>query len=113
MKIKKLRKLFHYFNKELFDNSLELCDIKVTKWLGDCYGMFIPWDSCEYFKLNGPKIYLNPEFNLTFNDYYDTLLHEMIHLWQWKNNKPLDHSDHFLYWCDIVESKLNYRLVGY
>ena len=37
---------------------------------------------------------------LTDREKFNTLIHEMIHVWQWENKKPAGHSGWFRVWCD-------------
>lgn len=61
-----------------------------------CYGYTIS-DADEAY------VVLNEDFA---KDMKDTLLHEMIHVWQWWNGKPINHGKSFKKWQKKIGRKV-------
>ncbi len=90
---KYMQELFHYINLELFDNMLDMPYFNVSnyKYTYDAYG----W--CQDYKGNtfvGIDKTNNPA------DFFTTMVHELIHVWQVQNDKPMNHKKEFKKWCD-------------
>jgi hypothetical protein len=83
---KELQDAFNYYNKELFDNTLSKCIITIRK-KPNSFGYFHPnrfrkkGDTAEC----GHELALNPEY-FNIRDIVlsmATLVHEMVHLWEY------------------------------
>lgn len=79
-----LNEAFKYFNENLFDNKLPLPVLVLCKSLRKSYGSYSyqTWiDNCgnKFDQIN-----INPKFlsKSSAKEIYSTLVHEMVHLWQ-------------------------------
>jgi hypothetical protein len=77
--------LYDRYNKEFFDGTLPFVDIVVQK-LEDAYG---------YTYDEGFGVYIELANDLSDQDMHDTLLHEMVHVWQIVTNRKLGHGRNF------------------
>ena len=108
MKIKNLKQFYKQFNDDIFQNELPSVKIKFSRTI-PCYALFTVFEDCNYY-VKGPIIYINPIYNKNRSDFLDTLLHEMIHVWQWCNNLELNHGKEFNKWCDNIYWNYGWRL---
>lgn len=82
-----LQKVFDYFNKELFKDSLPQVILTLNRQR-NTYGYFCPSVWTATGKETIPEIALNPDYmeheaeKRTDKDVFATLVHEMCHLWQ-------------------------------
>lgn len=102
MQTAKLEKMFEYINSELFSDELPTPYIYTLNYdarqkllgnfngVADFYGVCIP-EGAAYFI----GIADDSDKNETFN----CMVHEMIHIWQMENKKPVGHSGWFVVWC--------------
>lgn len=86
-----LQRLFNFFNAELFGGSLPNCLLNLSR-KSKAMGFYSPdrWSTTdEDNKVIVDEISLNPDFlHISQKEYCQTLVHEMCHLWQYKNGKP-------------------------
>lgn len=85
-----LAEAYDYFNKFLFENKLPSCLITVQR-KKNCYGYF----SRDRFTLGGGEVHtdeiaLNPALfeGRSNEEILSTLVHEMVHLWQYHTGEP-------------------------
>jgi hypothetical protein len=84
-------KLFDEYNKKYFFNQLPFVDIFIEEETeGNCWGWF---DSC-HDDTSEPCIIIRADLREEYLE--DTILHEMIHLWQYVKCYPVDHGTSFL-----------------
>ena len=92
---KKLTRTFNKFNKQYFDSNLSLPNDIIIESMDTELGAYIPFDEdCDT-----DELYLTDEFE-TKLDFENTLLHEMVHVWQWQilKNDKCGHDGMFKYW---------------
>ncbi len=91
--IKHTKILFEYINIELFDSELDQPYFNIDDYvkIDRSYG----W--CEWYRDN---FFIALDKNLSYIEFFNTLVHELIHLWQAQNNKDMDHKKEFKNWCD-------------
>lgn len=97
-----LDEAFQYFNKKLFNN--ELPDVMITlqrKSKAAGYHHFEKFEGRENKKERVTEIALNPDvFNIcTDEDIMDTLVHEMVHHWQYFLGTPTRAGYHNREWA--------------
>ena len=106
MKTKKLRQYYRLFNRDVFDNMLPTIKLSQSNSLDYCgitYA-FEHWDYC--------KVVISRRFNDDLYSYLDTLLHEMIHVYQYYHcDKQLNHKFTFKQFADKIEIIYNWKLV--
>ena len=97
---KRLRQKFAEINRTVFDGKLEFSAIDVLE-IEDSdseAGWCVPEDDGNvYFGVMA-------EFPCV-HSFTDTLAHEMIHLHQIVNNKPVNHGKYFKTWAERCESQ--------
>jgi hypothetical protein len=96
-----IKECFHHFNQKVFDNELEI--YKSIRWLGTtsrfygrCHGMLSADDS-YYWILE--MSYEYPSFMV----FVTTLLHEMVHAYQWMKLGEMNHGVSFFKWKRKIE----------
>jgi len=96
--------LYAYYNGKLFANILPDCLITLQRH-AQCYGYFRP-QSFRYGKRVTDEIALNPEFFVEQRkgEIFQTLVHEMVHLWQEHLGKPGRRGYHNREWAAKMES---------
>ncbi len=94
---------FDHFNQTLFDGSLS--DVLLTfqrekNVMG--YFSFQRWDGHEGQR---HEIAINPNYFITHKplEFYQTLVHEMCHQWQYEHGSPSRRSYHNREWADKME----------
>ena len=100
-----LQKIYYEFNKSLFDNRLSNCMITLQRQHGTM-GYFSP---NRFVNKDGSvthEIALNPSYFAQKNviEVFQTLVHEMAHLWQYDHGKTSRKSYHNKEWADKMES---------
>lgn len=100
-----LQEIYHIFNKELFDNELPNCLITVQrkkKVMG--YFSANRWVDDKENKVH--ELALNPTYftSCNFIEVFQTMVHEMCHLWQHEYGKPSRRSYHNKEWANKMES---------
>ncbi len=95
---------FDHFNRELYDNELPQCILTFQREK-NIFGYFSE-DRWEGKAGTRHEIALNPYFFVTHNplELFQTLVHEMCHLWQHEYGKPSRRSYHNKEWADKMES---------
>ena len=99
-----LKKVFHYVNNTLFDGDLEMPALVLAsdEDLINIAG----------FEVDG--IFTNEPFMIAINEdanIFDTMVHEMIHLWQYQNNKYMGHEGWFRVWCEKAIDLYYWRML--
>ena len=109
MKEKKLIKLYHKYNKTYFDSLLpDDVTISFKTYVKDADGESAPWDYDIVIK-----------GTLNQNAIYGTLLHEMIHMWQYHVIETHTYESTDKEWHDIdfhlfavyIYEKTGYRVI--
>lgn len=88
-----IRNLFSQLNTIFFQNQLPQPDKINFRFVKKYYGEFEvanPFDWKSGYYINFSSAYKFTEF-----EYEKILIHEMIHVWQWFNNKTLGHGSSF------------------
>ena len=102
---KDIKKYFNFFNENIFDGELEpFNDIQIKELkYQKCVGQVIITD----WKRKGTKVYeleMNQKYD-TKKDFLDTLVHEMVHLYQMTILKDTgNHNKTFYSFRPVVES---------
>lgn len=100
-----LQKIYHLFNSNFFDNMLTNCLITVQRQ-HSVMGYFSPnrWVNSEGVKIH--ELALNPSYfsSSNFIEVFQTLLHEMCHLWQFEHGTPSRKTYHNKEWANKMES---------
>ncbi|MCR1812117.1 SprT-like domain-containing protein [Sulfurospirillum sp. hDNRA2] len=100
-----LQEIYQLFNKELFENTLPNCLITVQR-KNNVMGYF---SSERWVNNKGVKIHelaLNPSYfsSCNFIEVFQTIVHEMCHLWQYEHGTPSRKTYHNKEWADKMES---------
>ena len=100
-----LQNIYHIFNEELFSGELPNCLITVQR-KKRVMGYF---SSHRWVESSGDKIHelaLNPAFftSCNFIEVFQTVVHEMCHLWQFEFGKPSRSGYHNKEWANKMES---------
>lgn len=100
-----LQKIYQFFNDELFDSSLPDCLITVQR-KKRVMGYFSPdrWVNEQGDKVH--ELALNPSYftSCNFIEVFQTIVHEMCHLWQHEFGTPSRRSYHNKEWASKMES---------
>lgn len=100
-----LQKIYQFFNVELFNNELPNCLITVQR-KKRVMGYFSPnrWVDDKENKIH--ELALNPSYfaSCNFIEVFQTIVHEMCHLWQFECGKPSRRTYHNKEWADKMES---------
>lgn len=91
--------LYNYYNKELFDGVLNDCMLNMSRTNGSA-GFFSPfrWKDKEGRKVH--EISINPDtFNIDDQELHQTIVHEMVHLWQQDFGTPSRQCYHNKEWA--------------
>ena len=93
-----MKKIYDRINYELFACELPQ-DVVVQKMtLAQCLrAVNAKCDGLCIF--NGNSYFIGIADHLTDKEKFDTLVHEMIHVWQTENNKKEIHGKYFKLWC--------------
>jgi hypothetical protein len=91
VQFKTLDDLYQYYNKALFGGALAECIVNMSRH-NSSYGFF----AAERWKSDGEgeekiahEISLNPDYlDRPFEQWHSTLVHEMVHLWQYDFGHP-------------------------
>ncbi len=99
-----LTKAYNHFNKTLFDTKLPPCLITMQR-NKRAYGHF---SSKRYRNLNGKitdEIALNPQHfrYRPIEEVLSTMVHEMVHLWQYHFGQPGRRGYHNKQWAQMME----------
>lgn len=101
-----LQELYQVFNKELFDNSLPNCLITVQR-RKRVMGYFSAnrWVNNDK-EIKVHELALNPTYfaSCVFIELFQTIVHEMCHLWQFEYGKPSVKTYHNKEWANKMES---------
>lgn len=84
-----IQELFYYVNRELFDSMLDMPYFHISDYKDNTWG----W--CEDYKNNQ---FISIDKNCNPIDFFNTFVHELIHVWQCQNNKAMDHKKEFKKW---------------
>jgi hypothetical protein len=84
---KDLDVLYAHFNKELFSNKLPKCRIKFSTLAKNFAGKAHAKYDAGSYKLNDLLITIATKFKTDPKSIADTMLHEMIHIWQYVMNE--------------------------
>lgn len=90
--MKRIYKIYNKLNKRYFGNQLDFVEIKFKRLKG-VYGYCT--DYGEFREIEIAKGLCNKIMR-------DTLLHEMIHVWQAQEGMPMNHKKDFRKWIKIV-----------
>lgn len=90
--------MYNMINRRLFDEELPDCtiilfgatDYKKLSIDNPINGFCQPVQDCWLIGIDK---------TLSDKEYFDTLVHEMIHIWQGENNLEMDHKKSFQYMC--------------
>lgn len=96
-----LVELFNEANKEFFDNSLPVVIFKISN-SKSTLGKF---SVNQIF--NTKTISISKYYRVTREDVKETMIHEMVHLWQWETYKVIDHLTTFKAKSREIERKSN------
>lgn len=100
-----LQKIYDIFNEKLFASSLPNCLITVQRQKR-VMGYFSShrWVSNDGIKVH--ELALNPTYftNCNFIEVFQTMVHEMCHLWQFEYGKSSRRSYHNKEWANKMES---------
>jgi hypothetical protein len=88
-----IRNLFHQLNTIFFQNQLPAPDKINFRFVKKYYGQFEVANPFDW--KSGYHINFSSAYNFTDFEYEKILIHEMIHVWQWVNNKALGHGHSF------------------
>lgn len=99
-----LQQAFDHFNAVLFDGQLPPCLITLQRKAG-CFGYF---SRDRFVHVDGVKtdeIAMNPEFFAAYPviEIFQTMVHEMVHMWQAHFGTPSKRSYHNQEWADKME----------
>ena len=101
----KYQKLYDFFNKKLFKKQLPFCLLILSRKTARCCGHFSKdrWRDKEGNKTH--EINLNPVYMATADDMNicQTLVHEMVHLWQYEFGNPSRTGYHNKEWANKME----------
>lgn len=96
--------MYDYFNAVLFLGSLSPVLLNFSR-AGRAYGFFAPerWESAD---ARTHEISLNPHHLLTRPaiETTSTLVHEMVHLWQWEQGKTSRRGYHNQEWAEKMQA---------
>ncbi|MCG3668325.1 SprT-like domain-containing protein [Aliarcobacter butzleri] len=102
---KDLQEIYNIFNRELFDNTLPNCLITVQR-KKQVMGYFSPdrWINDKGKKNH--ELALNPAYfgSCNFIEIFQTVVHEMCHLWQFEFGTPSRKTYHNQEWANKMES---------
>lgn len=100
-----LQELYYIFNKELFHNELPNCLITVQR-RKKVMGYFSPNRWVNDKKIQVHELALNPTYfaSCNFIELFQTIVHEMCHLWQFEYGKPSIKTYHNKEWANKMES---------
>lgn len=112
-----MRKLAAFVNKEVFANTLDLkaIEFKPVSWL-ECHGladihdMPMFWGLTLQMELTDYELFVCVAKDLPKQQFYDILVHELIHIWQIQNNEPCNHGRKFDKWCEKAYNILYHNL---
>lgn len=96
---------FKYFNERMFDNKLPHCILNFSR-KKNTHGFLAP---SRWRRIDSQDEYIH-EISLTPYTFYreprlvfSTLVHEMVHLWQWKFGSPSRNGYHNKEWAEKME----------
>lgn len=105
-----IRDLFKIYNDLVFDGKLsQFRKIYFLSPKADHFGMTHARQSLRGRKVRFSVLGLSSEFP-SFMIFVVTLLHEMVHAYQWKFCAMIDHGPTFFDWQKIIEEKLHMPL---
>lgn len=95
---------FRIINNEVFNNSLPPLNEIDIRWRRGAYAYYESWIDTDdpdyrYSKLCMNKRYKSKKF------FVEVLAHELVHHYQFINEKRIDHGDTFLCWTDTFNKK--------
>lgn len=99
------QEIYNIFNKELFSNELPNCIITITRQKR-VMGYFSPNRWINNKGKQNHELALNPSYfsSSNFIEIFQTIVHEMVHLWQYEFGTPSQRSYHNKEWADKMES---------
>nr|WP_032072650.1 SprT-like domain-containing protein [Aliarcobacter butzleri]AHG28749.1 Mpr protein [Aliarcobacter butzleri] len=100
-----LQELYYIFNKELFEDKLPNCLITVQR-RKKVMGYFSANRWVNDKKIQVHELALNPTYfaSCNFIELFQTIVHEMCHLWQFEYGKPSIKTYHNKEWANKMES---------
>lgn len=102
-----VRKLWYEYNRLVFGNNLYEPIIRITR-ARNYYGKFVCRES------DGGKtlvLLISGPLHVGSGGLNDTVLHEMIHQWQWENGyKENEHDETFTQWLPKIQEKTGITL---
>lgn len=103
----KLKKLYKKYNRKYFDNELPK-DVKI-RYGKTKHGKYKNHAICIH---DGDFIAIRIARNILAIDLHETLLHEMIHVWQAYNGQCMDHNGPFYKKARKLKKKFgfNYKI---
>ncbi len=100
------QKLYDYYNHQLFGSELPECLLILSRKTARMCGHFSHerWQDTDGKKTH--EISLNPVYlaTATDQDICQTIVHEMVHLWQFEYGKPSRPGYHNTQWANKMES---------
>jgi predicted SprT family Zn-dependent metalloprotease len=102
-----LQQAYDHFNVELFEGKLPHCLITLNRKDRRCMGYFSPTRFAHRLepKRYTDEIALNPvHFHAKIGEILQTLVHEMVHLWQQHHGKPPRKAYHDRQWAAQMEA---------
>ena len=110
MKTKALYNWFNAFNVTFFKGDLPFTtietDLKNPDYRGDFLG--IRWDEGDELRI---RINLKQPDNATEFNVLETLLHEMFHVYQFVNKRPINHGKAFRKFARKVEKEYGMMVI--
>ncbi len=100
-----LNQAYKYFNEVLFNNSLPGCILNFSR-KKNTHGFLAPerWRRVDGEAKYVHEISLTPyTFYRPLKEVFSTLVHEMVHLWQWEFGKPSRNGYHNKQWTAKME----------
>ena len=103
-----LYKTYSYFNSLVFGNELPYVNIKVySSKVNQGYFEGYPDDKGNPV-LN---IKISNRYNKTYNDFCETLLHEMVHCFQYIKHMDVDHGKVFNKIAKIIKKEIGLNII--
>lgn len=100
-----LQWLYEFFNDKLFDNTLPVCLITLQR-VNRVAGYFHFQRFRNEAGTSTDEIAINPHYfaRVSLSEIFQTLVHEMVHLWQYHNGTPSRRAYHNVEWANKMES---------
>jgi len=100
-----LQRAYEFYNRTLFDDRLPNCLITLQR-KGRTYGYFCDRRFVNSKGAQSDEIAMNPHYfhKRTLGETLSTLVHEMVHLWQYRFAKPGRGRYHNRQWAEKMKS---------